>query len=426
MPEMQEHYLANKSDHTHGQKHISESDQRRATDDSLAFSFAVLRYAPRGPAYVASLYRDDPREDEDDACVCGYTDGLHVHDASCGWVAKRSAQDFAGYAHTNFELDPLSCDALKSHAVDGPAVWRHEVDLLPASRRPPPHNYNTLGGRGQGLEFDAWIVEKERSMVQQEAERKRRAIGELSAQIARRVQAVKAFDRWKTEKNKSMRSTTPATAQSTEEDLTPRTLAATTAEKAARRNALFNLWRSEKDSLRLATIAAEKERAAAEQHRLDRERAEALAKGSEAFSKWVPQATQKLEDARQKLAAASAAKQKAAQELKANRAAKSAEQLAEWTKAKQRILARNREEQQAQRAKTKEAREKRRKEVADTQTTREQQISARLTKLQQERTAKEKAERRARKAEHKSTWAKKDAAIVPAYSTLQSEAHVFR
>ena len=387
----------------------------------------MARYEPRGPAYVAALYRDDPRLDDDDACVCGYTDALHVHDATSGWIDNQQAQSFAGYALTNFELGSLSCDAFKSHAVDGPAVWRHEVDLLPASRRPPPRNYNTLGGRGSSIEFDDWIADKERSMVQQEAERKRRAIGELSAQIARRAQAVKAFERWKNDKDKSMRST-PVNAKPTsdEEELTPRALAATTAEKAARRTALFNLWRSEKDSLRLATIAAQKEAAEAEQQRLARDRAEALAKGSEAFSKWAPQATLKLEEARKKSEAEQAAKAQAAREAKAARTAKSAEQVAEWTKAKEQILAKNREEHAQQRAKAKEARQKRRKEVADTQTSREQQISARFLQLQDDRVAQEKAAKRARNVERRTTWLKKDAAVVPAYSTLRSDAHVFR
>lgn len=387
------------------------------------------KYAPRGPAYVASLYRDDPREDEDDACACGYTDGLHVHDAACGWVANQRAQEFAGYAHTNFELGPLSCDALKSHAVEGPCVWKHEVDLLTASRRPPPRNWNTLGGRGTGVEFDEWIADKERSMVQQEAERKRRAIGELSAQIARRVAAVKAFDRWKDGKDKSLRSTPskpPSAEEEKEEDLTPRSAAATTAEKAARRTALFNLWRSEKDSIRLATIEAQKQAEAAEKQRVERERAEAIARGSEAFSKWAPVASEKLQSARKQSAAEQAAKRQAARELKASRAAKSAEQVAEWTKAKSIILAQNREEHARERAKAKQARDKRRKEVADSQLSREQQLSERFNKMQQERAAQEKAERRTRKAEHKTTWLKKDAAEVPAYSTLQSEAHVFR
>ena len=406
-------------------------------DDEAAMleQYHANKYAPRCPTvYVASLYRDAPEGGE--GCVCGYSDPLHSHDAQAGWVplvgavGSGAASDFRGYSSTSAQLNALSCDAAKSLGVSGPPMLRDEVDALcgsPTARRgPPPLGWNDSAGQQRHEDFEEWMRAKERAALQAEAVRKKRALAELSAQIMRRAQAAQAFEAWKSEK---ARTPTPTPASKAASAAATAAAAAASpeviAEKDARRSAVFELWRSSKDSLTLSSVRAERSATSAATERARLERQEAARLAQESFARWT--ATKAATESARRSSIASDRKHKAREIASTQRAkeAKTKEQLAAWSKDKLTAKCQQRQAQQAQQQAQQEALEKRTREVSETQAAREHRLTSHLQELQRARSAKEALEARASKDAHKQAWKKKEDGPL-AYSTLKSQAHVFR
>ena len=189
---------------------------------------------------MSSLYRDPPFDGDADACACGHSDPLHVHDAEMGFVRADGVEAlrFSGRTVVGGELSALSCDAAKARAVTGPLAWQHDVDAFtsPSARRgPPPRGYNSSHGQGASLAFEDWLAAKAERALQQEARRKRQAVAELCTQVARRAQAQQAFQQWSAEKAAAA-ATAPGQPALSHADET-----ASDAETEARRDAMLQL-----------------------------------------------------------------------------------------------------------------------------------------------------------------------------------------
>lgn len=384
----------------------------------------ACRYAPRGPVYVASLYRDPPFDGDTDACACGHSDPLHVHDAVMGFMRADGVEalQLSGRRAIGGELNALSCDATKAQAVTGPLAWQHEVDAFtsPSARRgPPPRTYNTSHGQGASLAFDDWLEAKAERALQQEARRKRQAVAELCTQVARRAQAQEAFQQWSAEK-------AAATAAAPQQPaLSPAEQAARDAELEARRAALFDLWRAAKDAQRLeaSRAASAQSQSAAAAEALKRE--QAAFRATQAYQSWKAALDQReaaIRADKRRSAQQRAADLKASKEQRATRGAEMFKQWLSDKDAARQKAAKALAEQQ------KQAQEKAAKhdaEVESTRLAREQRLAGHLDALIRERRAEETALRRQQRQSHRTAWQKKE--IGPeSYSTTTSTKRVFR
>ena len=382
------------------------------------------RYAPRGPVYVASLYREPAFDGDADACACGHSDPLHVHDAEMGFVRADGVEAlrFSGRTRVGGELGALSCDAAKARAVTGPPAWQHQVDAFtsPSARRgPPPRAYNSSHGQGASLAFDDWLEAKAERALQQEARRKRQAVAELCTQVARRAQAQQAFQQWSAEKDAA------AAAAPAQPALSPDEQDARRAEMEARRDAILELWRASKDAQRLeadrAALAQSQSAAAADA--LKRE--QTTFRASQAYQSWkaaVEQREAAIRSDKRRSAQQRAADLKASKQQRETRGAEMFKQWLSDKDAARQKDAKSLSEQQKQWA---EKAAKHAAEVESTRLAREQRMAAHLESIIRERRDDEAALRLQRKQEHRTMWARKE--IGPeAYSTTKSTKRVFR